>query len=76
MKVKDLLAEQIRLRDDAIENWEKIFKEIKDNPNQTNIRGIWIDDMLKNLSFLRTQVLMRDELIQEMKRALKRTSRW
>lgn len=68
MKIKNLLAEQIRLRDCAIEQWYNIIQQIKNNPNMSNIRGIWIDDMLKTLQFYRFEVLMRDGFIDELKR--------
>ena len=68
MKTKELLAEQIRLRDYALERWHRIIEEIKNNPNKTNIRGIWIEDMLRTLFHLHFEVLMRDGFIDELKR--------
>lgn len=68
MNVKKLLADQIRLRDAAITRWEAHVKEIQINPNQMNIRGIWIDDFLEGLMAIRREVFFRDEIIHEMRK--------
>lgn len=66
MSMKTFLADQIRLRDLAIARWESCVKKIRVNPNQMNIRGIWIEDFLQNLMALRREVCFRDGIIYEL----------
>lgn len=73
MSIKTLLADQIRLRDSAIAQWEAHVKEIQVNPIQMNIRGIWIDDFLEGLMSIRREVLFRDEIIHEIEQSKRRT---
>lgn len=73
MSIKTLLADQIRLRDLAIAQWEAHVKYIQVNPNQMNIRGIWIDDFLEGLMSIRREVCFRDEIIHEIEQSKRRT---
>ena len=66
MSMKTFLADQIWRRDLAIARWESCVKKILANPNQMNIRGIWIEDFLQNLMALRREVCFRDGIIYEL----------
>lgn len=66
MSMKTFLADQIRLRDLAIARWESCVKKIRVNPNQMNIRGIWVADFLRNLMATRDEVCFRDGIIDEI----------
>lgn len=60
-----LLSDQKYRLKQAEDTWDRCVARIRDNPNELNVRGIWVGELLDDMVALHQLVVERDRALLE-----------